>query len=118
RRSRRAREHAAKGGRMIPLKVGTLEVVTPLMLIALLLLPLWWWIRRRRKPSAIIFSRVSVLASGPTAGRGVSRTLFVLRNVAIGMMVLALARPRSGAREENVTSSGINIMICFDISSS
>src|SRR5205823_5883148 len=32
--------------------------------------------------------------------------------------VVALARPRSGAREENTTSQGINIVIAIDLSSS
>jgi Ca-activated chloride channel family protein len=33
-------------------------------------------------------------------------------------VIVALARPRSGARAENVISEGINIVIAFDISSS
>src|SRR5436305_11350407 len=44
--------------------------------------------------------------------------LFLLRNLLLFGGVLALARPRSGARAEDVTSEGINIVIAFDISSS
>src|SRR5688500_6794819 len=44
--------------------------------------------------------------------------LFLLRNLVLLAGVLALARPRSGARAEDVTSEGINIIIAFDISSS
>src|SRR5688500_19775645 len=44
--------------------------------------------------------------------------LFLLRNLVLLAGVLALARPRSGARAEDVTSEGINIVIAFDISSS
>jgi Ca-activated chloride channel family protein len=87
-------------------------------LAALLLLPLWWLWRRRRRPAAIVFSRADVLARGPRAGRGVSRLLFVLRNLLVIGLVLALARPRTGARAENVTSEGINIVLALDISSS
>src|SRR5213078_2078857 len=84
----------------------------------LLVLPVWWLWRRRRKTPAIVFSRVRALAKGPKAGRGVTRTLFLLRNVLLFGGVLALARPRSGARAEDVSSEGINIVIAFDISSS
>jgi len=84
----------------------------------LLALPAWWLWRRRRKPAAIIFSRVAALAKGPRAGRGVTRVMFTLRNLALLGAVLALARPRSGARAEDVTTEGINIVIAFDISSS
>jgi Ca-activated chloride channel homolog len=58
-----------------------------------------------------------VLAKGPRAGRAVTRALFVLRNLVLLGAVLALARPRSGARAEDVTSEGINIVIAFGISS-
>jgi Ca-activated chloride channel homolog len=84
----------------------------------LLVLPAWWWWRRKRHTPAIVFSRVAALAKGPRAGRGITRMLFLLRNLALLGGILALARPRSGARAEDVTSEGINIVIAFDISSS
>jgi Ca-activated chloride channel family protein len=84
----------------------------------LLVLPAWWWWRRKRHSPAIVFSRVAALAKGPRAGRAVTRVLFALRNLALFAGILALARPRSGARAEDVTSEGINIVIAFDISSS
>ena len=100
------------------ISLGPLGFATPWALLLLLLLPAWWLWRRRRRPPAIVFSRVAALASGPRAGRGVARTLFTLRNLALAALILALARPRSGARAENVTSDGINIVLAVDISSS
>ena len=100
------------------ISLGPLGFATPWVLLLLLLLPLWWLWRRKRRPPAIVFSRVAALARGPKAGRGVARTLFTLRNVALAALVLALARPRSGARAENVTSEGISIVLAIDISSS
>jgi Ca-activated chloride channel family protein len=98
--------------------LGPLQFASPLWLLLLLLLPAWWLLARRRKPAAIVFSRVATLARGPRAGRGLARVLATLRNLALVAGILALARPRSGARAETSTSEGINIVIAFDISSS
>ena len=98
--------------------LGPLEFATPWALLLLLLLPLWWLWRRGRRPTAIVFSRVPALAGGPRAGRRVTLLLAILRNLLLAALVVALARPRSAGRAENVTSEGINIVIAFDISSS
>ena len=90
----------------------------PEALLLLLILPVWWLWRRRRSEDAIVFSRTGVLARGPKAGRGIARLIFVLRNVAIAGIIVALARPRSGAHVENISSSGINIVLSLDLSSS
>ncbi len=95
-----------------------LEFASPLALLLLVLVPLWLLLRRRRRPSAIIFSRVPVLAAGPRTGRLIARAIITLRVVALTLGIVALARPRTGARAENVTSEGINIMLVVDLSSS
>jgi Ca-activated chloride channel family protein len=100
------------------IQLGPLQFAQPWWLLLLLLLPIWWLLARRRRPAAIVFSRVAVLARGPRAGRGISRVLAVLRNLALVFGIVALARPRSGARAETSTTEGINMVIAFDISSS
>jgi Ca-activated chloride channel homolog len=97
---------------------GVLELQTPLALLLLLVLPAWWLWRRRRRPEAIVFSRASVLARGPRTGQSAARAIFVLRNVAIALLVIAVARPRSPASAQTVTTEGIDMVIAFDISSS
>ncbi len=97
---------------------GGFTFAAPWALVLLLLLPAWWWWRRHRRARAIVFSRTDVLARGPRSGRGITRTLFVARNLLIAGFVIALARPRSGARAEDVTSEGINIALVLDLSSS
>ena len=100
------------------LSLGALELVTPWALL-LLLLPLAWGVwRRRTKPEAILFSRVAALAQGPRAGRFLTRLARALRALALVLLIIALARPRTGATAENVTSAGINIVLVIDISSS
>jgi Ca-activated chloride channel homolog len=98
--------------------LGFMQFASAWALPLLLVLPAWWLWRRRRKTPAIVFSRVAALAKGPRAGRGITRALFLLRNLVLFAGVVALARPRSGARAEDVSSEGINIVIAFDISSS
>jgi Ca-activated chloride channel homolog len=98
--------------------IGPLQFASPWALLLLLVLPIWWLWRRRRRPAAVVFSRVPVLARGPRAGRGVTAALFVFRNLLLAGAIIALARPRSGARAENVTSQGINIVLAIDLSSS
>jgi Ca-activated chloride channel family protein len=97
---------------------GLFQFETPWALLLLLLLPAWWLWRRRHSPGAIVFSRTGVLAQGPRAGQFIARAIFVLRNVALAALIIALARPRTGARVENITTSGINIVLAIDLSSS
>src|SRR5689334_3877679 len=95
-----------------------LQFVTPWVLVLLVGLPIWWIWRGRHRPPAIVFSRVPVLERGPRAGRAITFLLFWLRNLLLAGAIIALARPRSGARAENVTSQGINIVLAIDLSSS
>jgi len=97
---------------------GLFEFFTPEALWLLLLLPAWWLWRRFRRKDAIVFSRTSVLASGPRTGGWITRAIFLLRNLALFFLIVALARPRSGAHTETQTSEGINIMLAIDLSSS
>ena len=97
---------------------GLFEFFSPEALWLLLLLPAWWLWRRFRRKDAIVFSRTSVLASGPQTGGWVTRAIFVLRNLALFFLIVALARPRSGAHTETQTSEGINIVLAIDLSSS
>jgi Ca-activated chloride channel family protein len=95
-----------------------IQFATPAALLLLAVLPAWWLWRRRRHRPAIVFSRTTTLASGPRAGRTIARIVFVSRNLLLIGAIVALARPRSGARAENVTTEGINIVIAIDLSSS
>jgi Ca-activated chloride channel family protein len=97
---------------------GLFQFETSWALLLLLLLPAWWLWRRRHSPGAIVFSRTGVLAQGPRAGQFIARVIFVLRNLALAALIIALARPRTGARVENITTSGINIVLAIDLSSS
>lgn len=86
----------------------------------LFLLPLVGWLlwRRRRRPPALLHARAGLLAGGPTRGRWTARALVMLRVLALAGIVIAMARPRTGARTETLRGDGISIVIAMDISSS
>ncbi|HEV7705243.1 MAG TPA: VWA domain-containing protein, partial [Gemmatimonadaceae bacterium] len=86
--------------------------------LLLLLIPLWWLWRRKRRAPAIVFSRADVLARGRRGGAFTRRMLGMLRILLLAGLIVALARPRSGAHTENVDSEGINIVVAIDLSSS
>jgi len=92
----------------------------PAALALLLLLPLWLWWQHRREGArrAMPFSRVAVLAAGPRPSLRYVRWLPRLRALALAGVIVAIARPRSGARAERVNSEGIDIALTVDISSS
>lgn len=100
------------------MQLGPIEFASPLAFLLLLLLPAWWLLRRGRPVPSLVFSRAATLAAAGRRGALVRRLLTALRVLALVALVVALARPRTGARAENVTSEGINIAVVFDISSS
>jgi Ca-activated chloride channel family protein len=85
-----------------------------------LALPLlaWLWWRRRRKPPALLHARAGLLAEGPRRGGWTARLLVTLRVLALLALIVALARPRTGARTETLRGDGISIVLAMDISSS
>jgi Ca-activated chloride channel family protein len=95
-----------------------IDFASPYVLLLLLLIPLWWLWRRKRRAPAIVFSRADVLARGRRGGAFTRRLLGMLRILLLVGLIVALARPRSGAHTENVDSEGINIVVAIDLSSS
>lgn len=100
------------------IEIPAIDFASPYVLLLLLLIPIWWLWRRGRRAPAIVFSRADVLARGRRGGAFTRRLLGALRILLLAGLIVALARPRSGAHTENVDSEGINIVIAIDLSSS
>jgi Ca-activated chloride channel family protein len=94
------------------------DFAEPWWLVLLVLPAAWLWWRRRRKPDSILFSRVDLLARGPSLGQWAARAMVAARCLAMVAVVVALAQPRAGARVEQVSGDGISIVLAIDLSSS
>ncbi len=99
----------------------TLEFANPFAFVLLLAVPLLVYlaIRERRRAPVFRFSEAAVLRQN----RGAKATLWwlphALRILAATFAVLALARPVTrGERTRNVSVEGIDIVVCFDLSTS
>lgn len=95
----------------------------PLNLYLLLLVPLLGLLflgaRASRRAKLRRFGRPDVVAHlMPDASRYTPAVKIVLQLIAVAALVLMLARPRSGAKEQQETSAGIEVMIAFDVSNS
>jgi Ca-activated chloride channel homolog len=94
----------------------------PDLLYLLLLIPVmtvWYIIRQSKQQAYLQLSDASMLAAAPKGLRVYLRhLLFVLRQLAIGFMVVALARPQSSSAGQDVRIEGIDIMIALDVSGS
>lgn len=87
----------------------------------LLGLPLLVWIARRtqkRPHPALRFPHHGVFAGAPRGKRWVATWIPRLRWMALALLILALAQPRTGVRRVPIAGDGIDITLVMDISSS
>ena len=93
----------------------------PEFLALLLVLPLlaYWHFSRRRAHGALRYSTVDVIKRSTGRRRQWSQqALFALRMTGLFTLIVAFARPQSGITEESVTTSGIDIILALDLSTS
>ncbi|MBQ9471381.1 MAG: VWA domain-containing protein [Bacteroidales bacterium] len=94
----------------------------PNLLYLLLLVPAMvaWYVFRQRDTKASL--QISTLGGFGAARRTVRLRLrhmpFALRCCAVGLMVVALARPQSSNTQRNVSTEGIDIVLAIDVSGS
>jgi len=91
------------------------------LVIGLVVLAAVWLIRRRVRPqrSGIQFSTIDRLrAQGTTWAARCRRTVPALRWLAMGVLLIAMARPQQGNEQQRVSAEGIAILMVLDVSSS
>jgi len=99
-----------------------IQFANPEYLWGLLVLPviIAYYVFRQNKASASLqVSSLSGFHGAPRSWKVYLRhMLIVLRILAIGLLILVLARPQSTSSWENVSTEGIDIILSLDISSS
>jgi len=87
--------------------------------LIVLMVMLFWWTRASRKAKLRRFGQPDVVAAlMPDASVYTPSIKLVLQMLALAALVIIVARPRAGAKEQESTSAGIEIMIAFDVSNS
>lgn len=105
-----------------------ISFVYPTLLYLLLLIPaivgLWFWARWSGKRNLRKFGNIAILSHlMPDASKYMGGVKLAVEMVALAAMIIALARPianNTGAEgaSETVTSRGIELMVCLDVSNS
>ena len=94
----------------------------PWILYLLIILPLmlvWYWFRGRKKEPSINYSSIRIFKSvTPNWKERLRHLPFILRCLAVGILIIALARPQSFSSGENIFTEGIDIAMVLDISGS
>ncbi|RMF56187.1 MAG: VWA domain-containing protein [Calditrichaeota bacterium] len=94
----------------------------PEYLILLVLIPLlgvYYWRRGARLRARMKFSTLRYARQAPRSWRQVFRQhLYLVRLAILSLLILGLARPQSGSRQEEVITEGIDIMLVLDVSTS
>ena len=94
----------------------------PWMLLGLVLVPLmagWWLWRYRKQEAALQHSNIALFDGVKKSLRARLRWLpYALRVVAVGAIVVALARPQSQLSRQEMTVEGIDIVMAMDLSGS
>lgn len=102
--------------------MNNITFASPFFFYLLLLIPVfiyWYWKRNRQQYVEMQISTLESFKSAPRSWRQRFRhLLFAFRIFAFILLVVALARPQSSTRSENVTTEGIDIVLATDISGS
>jgi len=92
------------------------------VLYFLFLIPLmlaWYFFRGMKNQSSVTYSSLNIFKDVPSTLRERLRHLLIfLRVIAIGLLIVALARPQNFTSGKNVSTEGIDIAMVLDISGS
>jgi len=102
--------------------MNNIEFAYPAFFYGLIVLPLmvvWYLLRGRRGTAAMRLSGFENLDERVGSSRiWLRHVLFLLRLAVVALLVVVLARPQSSNRWEQVTTEGIDVVMCMDVSGS
>ncbi len=98
------------------------EFSNPNLLYSLVIIPLlivWYWFRNKKTyPEIQISSTEGFENTKGTYKQYLFHSLFLLRILALALLIIVLARPQSSTSSKDVTIEGIDIVMAMDISGS
>lgn len=90
-----------------------------LLLIVVLILIYLFFRKDYSKRGTIRFPNLNIVKKVNTGRAGKAKIIiFMFRIIAITLIIIALARPQSGSKEEEVITEGIDIILAMDVSTS
>lgn len=97
-----------------------LELRDPIFLTLFLFLPLYmYWQYKGKRTARLKYSDVNLVKQlGKSIKQRLRPILPVLRILAISAFIIALARPQSTSKEEEILTDGIDIVLALDVSTS
>ncbi len=99
-----------------------IEFANPEYLYLLVIIPLmiaWYWYKNNRSKAEIKISTTGPFSkSRKTIRQYLFHSTFIFRIIAIGLLIVALARPQSSSSSQDISIEGIDIVMAMDISSS
>lgn len=102
--------------------LGDVSFKYPFVLYFLTILPVmvvWYWRKHKKSTPDITYSSLQVFANiKPTLRERLFHLPALLRTIAVGLLIIAVARPQSFSTGENVYTEGIDVAILLDISGS
>ncbi len=89
------------------------------LLLVIPLLVVWYWFKNSRNSPEITYSGLNVFAGMTKSPKiWLMHSLFILRLLAIVLLIIAFARPQSVSTKQNVHIEGIDIVMSIDVSGS
>lgn len=104
------------------MKWNNLEFLHPQFLWLLVLIPLlaiWYFLIRKEDSAALTISSTKGFEAKPSIWAKLKPLLYMLRLLAIALLIVAMARPRTVSMSQNTkTNKGIDIVMAIDVSAS
>ena len=102
--------------------MNNIEFAYPWVLVGLIVLPvlwLWHFLRFENRKTKVNLPTLKLAkTSKPTLKMVLMHSLFILKTAAVGLIIVAIARPQSSSSWQNVKAEGIDIVLAMDISGS